>query len=94
MLLVRNCHLLQHLYPNVRLAVNSTRVKRFMNGMKVQFSLLIKREEPMTVTNLITVWSHSQNTNNKQLFTEMLLIGFCGLHRQGRITVPKTRKII
>lgn len=80
----------EHLYPDIRLATNSARVRKVMRGVKVQFSLPVNRKEPLTLSDLALASRCSRTSYDDLLFTALLVAGFHGLHRLGELVVPDT----
>lgn len=80
----------EHLYPNVRLATNSCRVRRVLRGIKIQFSKSPTRKDPLCLEDLITISFSPADAYDNVLFTALILTGFHGLHRLGEITWADT----
>lgn len=78
----------EHLYPQVRLVTNSSKVRKVLRGVKVQFSCPVNRKDPLTLQDLTTVSRLSYLSYDDVLFTAIITMGFHGLHRLGELTTP------
>lgn len=90
----------QSSFPNILAVTNHPEVRKVLKGCKKQFSLPIKRKEPISIKDLILVSSSAALSYDDSLFDTILTVGFHALHRLGELTVPDSpnlrdnRKII
>ena len=84
------CNQLEVYFPDIRKNRNSILVSRTLAGCRRRFGTAIRRKQPLSTDDLITVLSQLRSTphHDEKLFLAILFTGFHGLFCLGELTFP------